>query len=100
MGRLDREESRKRYRELRDLWNEYDPIGVYDGEDEWPLDEYEDCCGPSLRLLEQGATTSELEAYVYSVLQRMGIEGDDKEKEDFVKKMQEWFQKNWSDTYV
>jgi len=100
MRRLGKEESRKRYRELRELWNEFDPIGVFGDWDEWSLDEYEDCCGPSLRLLEQGATASELEAYVYSALQRMGIEGDDKEVQDFVKKMQEWFQKNWSETYV
>jgi len=100
MRRLDKKESRKRYRELRDLWNEFDPIGVFDGSDEWPLDEYEDYCGPSLRLLEQNATPSELEVYVHSTFNYMGIEDNDKEIQGFVRKIQTWFQENWSDTCV
>ena len=35
--RLDKAESRKRWAELRDLWNEFDPIGVMDFPD-WPRD--------------------------------------------------------------
>ncbi|HUX80293.1 MAG TPA: hypothetical protein VMW10_11220 [Alphaproteobacteria bacterium] len=100
MHRLDKVESRTRWRELRDLWNEFDPIGVYIDDQEWPRDEYESYCGTSMRLLEQNAATSELEAYVQSALDKMGIEGDDKKINDFVKRMQKWFQEKWSGTHL
>lgn len=101
MRRLSKIESRKRWKELRDLWNEFDPIGVFDFDpSEWPLDEYESYCGPSMRLLEQNASTSELEAYVRSALDDMGIGGGEEAIRIFAKRMQIWFQKNWTDTLV
>ena len=46
MERLDKEASRQRWRELRDKWIKYDPIGVMDSFD-WPRDEYDAYVGPT-----------------------------------------------------
>ncbi len=97
--RLEKLESRKRWSELRDLWNEFDPIGVM-GDLEWPRDEYESYCGTSMRLLEQNAENKELEAYVRSALDNMGIGASDDAIQNFVKKLKIWFQEKWSGTCV
>lgn len=97
--RLDKAESRKRWGELRDLWNKFDPIGVM-GFADWPRDEYESYCGPSMRLLEQNASDEEFEAYIRFALGHMGISVDDDEIREFVKQMKNWFQNNWSETRV
>jgi hypothetical protein len=90
-------DSRKRWLELRSLWNEFDPIGVYGSkESDWPLDEYESYCGPCMRLLEQGTKDHELEATVHSALDHMGVDANYKEIKEFVRKMQIWFQTNWA----
>jgi hypothetical protein len=49
--RLSKEEFRARWRELRTLWNEYDPIGVVAPTDINTGDEYESYIGPVLRCL-------------------------------------------------
>ena len=97
--KLEKAESRERWRELRDLWNEFDPIGIMDYPD-WPRDEYESYCGPSMRLLEQNAENEELEDYVHSALDYMGIGASDDAIKRFVKKMKAWFQEKWSETRV
>lgn len=65
--RLSRAELRQRHRELRDLVNEWDPIGVMD-DPTWPRDEYECLVGPLLRRLEAGATADEVAAYLHAEL--------------------------------
>ena len=99
MRRLGKEESRKRWRELRRLWNEFDPIGVMHLAD-WPLDEYETYCGPCMRLLEQDAPALYLEECVYQALDCMAISKDPEGVQEFVRKMQAWFRENWYDTKV
>jgi len=44
--------------ELRQLWNEYDPIGVYSFEDasDWPIDEYDSYHGILVKHLNKGST--------------------------------------------
>lgn len=97
--RLDKAESRKRWSELRELWNAFDPIGVMDFSDS-AQDEYEGYCGPSMRLLENNASVQELEEYIRSALDNMGIRRDRKLIRDFAEKMNDWFQTNWPETRV
>jgi len=96
---LEKSESRKRWGELRDLWNKFDPIGVMQDMD-WPRDEYEAYCGPTMRLLETGGEAAELEAYVRSTIGYMGLKASDYDIKDFVETLQSWFRKSWQGTSV
>jgi len=75
MRRLDKEASRRRWHELRELWNEYDPIGVMDDPD-WHRDEYEAYVGRTMRLLEQAATPADIVDYLEETSSYMGLEFD------------------------
>lgn len=59
---LSKKDSRARWRELRDLINAWDPIGLI--EVGCPPDEYECVVGPIMRILEQGAPTVHITEYV------------------------------------
>lgn len=96
--RLSKQESRQRWGEVRDLWNQFDPIGVMD-DPEWPRDEYEAYCGRTLRLLEQDADTEELVRHLeWAVCDRMGLTLDRAEAERFAGRLRSWFQSRWSGT--
>lgn len=46
-------------KELRQLWNEYDPIGVYsfdEKDSQWPEDEYDSYHGVIIKHLNKGST--------------------------------------------
>lgn len=96
---LDKDDSRRRWLELRDLWNAFDPIGVMDGPDS-PQDEYEGYLGGCMRLLEQNAETGQLKAKVREAIDRMGLTVPDAEIERFALQMQDWYQVHWPDTSV
>lgn len=100
MTKLDKQQSRKRWRELRDLWNKFDPIGVYSIDEDWPLDEYESYCGTHMRLLETNATTEEIIQHIYEVLLNMGIEKTDNPEKlrAFAEETQAWYQESCKDT--
>lgn len=103
MRRLEKEESRQRYHEIRALWNEWDPIGVLPGEGR-PLDEYDSYLGSSIRLLEQGAPETEIEKYLsYIVGEYTGL-GDSGvaycKPQEFTHKLQTWFAQKGSGTHV
>jgi hypothetical protein len=66
MRRLTKAESRERWSQARALWNDGDPTGVF-AMSNWPPDEYESYVGPTLRLLEKGASLVELTEYLESV---------------------------------
>ena len=91
MKRLDKENSRQRWRELRDKWNEYDPIGIMDDPD-WPRDEYEAYVGPTMRLLEQGVTEEDIVKYLEEVSVHMGLEFDDSRALQHSAEFVRWFQ--------
>lgn len=100
MRRLSKEESRQRYAEGRQLWNEFDPIGVVDAVD----DEYDMYVGPTLRLCEEGKGSREIEKYAeFVVYDRMGMshtpEGIAAIKE-FSAKFHDWYREKWPDTVV
>ena len=99
MKRLDKNASRQRWRELRDKWNEYDPIGVMDDSD-WPRDEYEAYVGPTMRLLEQGATVESIVRYLEEASAHMGLSFDRPRTLQHSAEFVRWYQDRWRDTKV
>ncbi len=100
MRRLSKQQSRQRWKELRDLWNEFDPIGVV-GDPNWPRDEYEAYCGPTMRLLERDATVSEIVQYLeWVVCDHMELNLDHQAAETFALRLQQWFRERWTGTHV
>jgi hypothetical protein len=62
--RLSRAELRARFRELRNLVNTWDPIGVM-ADPDWPRDEYECVVGPLLHRLEKEVPMEEIGAFLH-----------------------------------
>ncbi len=100
---LTKEQSRLRWREIRELWNEWDPIGVFPAKG-GPLDEYDSYLGPSLRLLEQNASLDEIEAYLEEIVGNhmgLGQHGVDYVRSSaFAAKLSTWFIRGWSGSHV
>lgn len=103
MQRLDRSESRERWRQVRDLWNEFDPIGVM-GMKDWPQDEYEAYLGQTLRLLEQGASLEKIEQFLTMVtLEHMGLSETPQfqvSRRAFAMSLRDWYTEHWPETHV
>jgi hypothetical protein len=100
---LTKDQSRKRWGEIRALWCEFDPIGVVNSLS-GPFDEYDAYLGPSLRLLERDATADEIAAYLATVtLNHMGL-SDSLEfamaRRQFAHELREWYGIHWRDTTV
>ena len=49
------------------LWEEWDPIGVNDGDGDWPDNEYDNYAPQLLTLVEAGKSKVEIEAYLTGV---------------------------------
>ena len=96
MKRLDKQTSRQRWGELRDKWNEYDPIGVMD-DPEWPRDEYEAYVGQTMRLLEQGASAEDIAIYLEEVSGYMGLTINHRRALQHSAEFVRWYQENWRD---
>jgi hypothetical protein len=93
---LDKAQSRQRIAEIRQLWNEWDPIGVAGSVD----DEYNAYLAPTLRLLERNASIEEIVAYVHWVtLEHMGL-SQVSDPELFARRLQQWFGSKWAGTRV
>lgn len=103
MQRLDKSDSRERWRQVRDLWNEFDPIGVM-GMEDWPRDEYESYLGQTLRLLEQGASLEEIQKYLaFVTLEHMGLNETSQfeiSRRNFAKRLRDWYAEKWPGTHV
>jgi hypothetical protein len=98
MLHLSRAELRERFRELRDLINAWDPIGVLDDPD-WPRDEYEGLVGPVLRRLEAGDTPAQLAAYLRAEARdRFGLDPDGCPPEAAAARMVAWYRTRWPGT--
>jgi len=101
--RLNKEESRKRWAEIRSLWCEWDPIGVMSMPD-WPRDEYDSYLSPTLRLLERGASSQELIEYLsWAELEHMGLSESQQaqdRREAFAIQLKEWYEKHWAQSHV
>ena len=103
MKRLAKPDSRERWRQARELWNEFDPIGVM-GMPDWPRDEYEAYLGPTLRFLEANAPIEDLQKYLAEVtLEHMGL-GESPQFEmsrrQFAKRLRDWYEQSWAGTHV
>jgi hypothetical protein len=81
--------------DLNNLWNDFDPIGVM-GDVDSPTDEYESYVLPLLGLLIHNAIISDLHDYVVKALDNMGLTLNDDVIEEFVQKVQSWFEINRS----
>ncbi len=103
MQRLDKSDSRERWRQIRDLWIEFDPIGVM-GLEDWPRDEYDSYLGPTLRLLEQGASLEEIQKYLaFVTLEYMGLNETsqaEKSRRAFAIRLRDWYTEKWPGTHV
>jgi hypothetical protein len=103
MQRLAKPDSRERWRQVRDLWNEFDPIGVM-GMEDWPRDEYESYLGQTLRLLEQDAPLEEIQKYLaFVTLEHMGLNETlqfEMSRRAFAKRLRDWYAEKWPGTHV
>ena len=101
--KLEKQQSRKRWNDIRNLWRQWDPIGVMD-DPFAPIDEYDSYIGPCLRLLERRADVIEITEYLcYVVRDYMGLGQaglDHSKPEDFATKLKEWYSQNWPNTSV
>ena len=98
MRRLTREQLRQRSAELRDLINEWDPIGVMD-DPAWPRDEYDCLVGPVLRHLEAGHTRDMMIDYLTRELSdHFGLDPAAIRPHDFVERAAAWYSDRWSGT--
>ena len=99
--RLTKELSRLRWSEIRDLWCEWDPIGVM-SHDDWPRDEYDSYLGPTLRLLEADASADEIIKYLaYVEIEYIGLSDTISasiQRQEFAQKLQNWYSTKWHDT--
>jgi len=84
-------------KKIRDLWCEWDPIGVTVDPD-WPRDEYDNYLKPTLRLLKSGASNQEVVAYLTNVIgEHMGLGQKGIENSNpslFAEKLRDWFERN------
>jgi len=102
---LEKEQSRQRVKEIRALWREFDPIGVYANPDSGcPPDEYDNYLAPCLRLLEQDASTEDLAKYLsYIVGEYMGLGTTElvlSQSIAFAGKLQQWYASAWLGKHV
>jgi hypothetical protein len=100
LTRLTKEQSRLRWSQARDLWNEWDPIGVFSIGRDWPRDEYESYVGPTLRLLERGASTDEIVRFLDETASgHIGLT-EHPDPRPFAVQLQTWFADKWPDSVV
>src|SRR5579863_7923157 len=82
------------WNELKDLWNEFDPIGVFQMDIDWPMDdEYYSYILPTYPLLAQNADFNEIYTYMERIVKKhMGMETlSNQHITNFVHKLQNWY---------
>src|SRR5437763_1646167 len=101
MERLSKDQSRRRWAEVRGLWNEWDPIGVVSSEVQ---DEYDSYLGPTLRFLEEHASSQALVGYLTHIVgEYMGLGASGVQQsnpQEFANRLCSWYQSNWPNTSV
>ena len=77
---------------LKQLWNDFDPIGVLGPDSDCPDDEYESYIVPTFMLLEKGVDFIELNNYIsFTVKEYIGMPLSDEPIADFVRTLQRWY---------
>lgn len=81
------------WNELKELWNKFDPIGVFLMDSDCPDDEYESYIIPTLKLLQSNATSDQLYDYIHFIVTKhMGMELIKNEYIiNFVQTLQKWY---------
>ena len=79
--------------ELKNLWNEFDPMGVFQIDSDWPHDEYHSYILPIYTLLTQNADFNEIRIYInYIVKEHMGMKDINNQYiTNFIHKLQKWY---------
>jgi hypothetical protein len=91
---LSKKDSRARWRELRDLVNAWDPIGLIELGS--PPDEYDCVVESIMRLLEEGASTAQITEYVLKELpDHFGSPVLESSAKDFAMRASHWFSTRW-----
>jgi hypothetical protein len=102
LERLSKADSRERWRQIRALWGEFDPIGV--GASESTRDEYDAYLGPTLRLLERRAPLDELQQYLATItLEHMGLSDSPQfqmARRQFARRLRDWCEAQWPGSHV
>ena len=100
MTQIDKEQSQQRYMEIKELWCQWDPIGTM-GLGERTTYEYENFLGPTLRLLQEGASNQCLAEYLSFIVGKqlkLGESGISCSKPLlFAEKLRSWYESRWSD---
>jgi hypothetical protein len=97
--RLTKEQSRERYRGLRELVAEWDPLGLIALGS--PRDEYDCIVGPLMRQLEQKATVEDISAYLqHEFANHFGVSRgpDATARAQFAQRARAWFSEHWRDS--
>ncbi len=79
--------------DLKRLWNNFDPIGVFIIDSDWPDDEYHPYIIPTYTLLSKNADFNKICSYVSDIVKKhIGMENlNDQYITDFVYKLQQWY---------
>lgn len=97
MKQLRKEESRRRWRELREIINRWDPIGVFKMDSARPKDESECVAGPVMRMLEAGRSVDEITQYLEEeVREHVGLESVHGAAAHCATEAIKWFRREWS----
>jgi hypothetical protein len=80
------------WEELRQLLNEWDPIGVYDRTADFPPDEYDCLSAPLMGLLVEGADIASVADFLGRELSgHFGLDPRPSRPEEFAARLVEWF---------
>lgn len=92
MKRFNKKTLPRLWRQLAELWRDYDPIGIMD-DPEAPRDEYDAYVGQTLRRLTEGASAAEIAEHLEELSARMGLPFDRLRAEQHAARMVEWFRR-------
>jgi hypothetical protein len=83
------------WEDLRQLLNDWDPIGVYDPETDFPPDEYDCLYAPLMGLLRKGADAAAVADFLSRDLSdHFGLDPRPSRPEEFAARLVEWFRDN------
>ena len=80
------------WNELRAIVNKWDPIGVFDLDPHWPVDEYDCVTGSLLKMLAAGRPVDEITRYLEDMAgDHFGVQAGPWESERCAHQAYEWF---------
>jgi hypothetical protein len=83
--------------ELQRLLNDWDPIGVYDAETDFPNDEYDCLCHPILSRLQRGESAHEIAVFLQDDLRNhFGLNPNAADPVGFAERLVSWWRSRQS----